>query len=592
MSASKRRTLAGLNLASVVLVCLFLAAGCGGKGDDPIVIKMKGQSVTLSEIKEAYDRVGGEGAYDNATIPERLDFVETWADKEILKSEAMKHVKEPSETTRVQLTRYRERFLVTAFWKQMSEGVTVPQDTIDCYRDILRKQMLLSVIQVSEEEEARDLLRGIESGASFESLARLHSEDRYTKDAGGRTGWVGPGGGPLPMVARHAFGSLEKGQITEEPFQTPKGFFIVRVDDVRMLESTPQLEQQWLVTARQTFFRNRTQAIRDSVAEGRKLSIRSEALEPLRRVFFDYWDSLNTLQMTTGSVPYMALEPPSKEYWTTVEWGIPIVSFSDESWSIGDFVESLRGCDLEFWVTKSTDTEQIRRNVERRMLRYFMTLDAADWGWEKDPWYVQRFDRQKERRLLDDYHDGVLAKEVTISDADIQSFIESSPGSFIQGDMVDFGFILFPADAGEQAAEALRSLRGGEGWDDVGQNQALRSPEVSFVGATGLSAGDQHPDLARLAKHLVDSGRLPLNTYSDLMQSRRGLVILRVTSRVRGEPMPRAVAERYARSTLRDHRVEALLQQRIPSLRTEYSLEIVTEPLEKDVLAGSRGGGS
>jgi hypothetical protein len=326
------------------------------------------------------------------------------------------------------------------------------------------------------------------------------------------------------------------------------------------------------------------------VAERRKLSIRSEALEPLRGVFFGYWDSLNTLQMTTGSVPYMALEPPSKEYWTTEEWDIPIVSFNDERWSIGDFVESLRGCDLEFWVTKSTDTEQIRRNVERRMLRYFMTRDASDWGWEKDPWYVQRFDRQKERRLLDDYHDGVLAKEVTISNADIQSFIEANPGSFIQGDMVDFGFILFPADAGEQATEALRSLRGGEGWDDVGQNQALRSPEVSFVGATGLSAGDQYPDLARLAKHLVDTGRLPLNTYSDLMQSRRGLVILRVTSRVRGEPMPRAVAEKYARSALRDHRVEALLQQRIPSLRTEYSLETMTEPLERDILAGSREG--
>jgi hypothetical protein len=108
------------------------------------------------------------------------------------------------------------------------------------------------------------------------------------------------------------------------------------------------------------------------------------------------------------------------------------------------------------------------------------------------------------------------------------------------------------------------------------------------VGATGLKAGDQYTELARLAKRLVDTGRLPLNTCSDLMQSRRGWVILRVTSRVRGEPMPRAVAERYARATLLDRRVEALLQQRMPQLRTQYSLEILTEPLERDSLEGSR----
>lgn len=585
MFAEKGTIVAGLKLAPIFAVCLLLVAGCAKK-DDPVVIKMKGKTLTLSDIKEAYDRVNGEGFFDNATIPERQEFAETWANKEILLSEARKHVKEPSKTTKLQLVRYRERFLEVAYWRQMSEGVTLPEDTLSYYRDVSRKQMLLSVIQVSTDEEAEDLLRRVRAGESFETLARLHSEDRYTKEAGGRTGWVGMGGGNLPIVETFAFENLEKGQLCDAPVQTPKGFFIVRVDDVRILDPTPELEQQWRATARQSYFRNRTRAIKDSVLLHHNYEVHSEALEPLTRGFYDFWDSLNVLQATTGGVPYMSLDPPSRSYWSSEEWSMPAVSFDGETWTIGDLVESLRECDLEFWLGKNTDEDQTRRNIERRMLRHFMVKDATDWGWEKKPWYKERYDRRVENRLLEDYYEEVLAKEVTITDEEIQKYRAAHEADFTEDDMIDFGFLLFPPDGQEQAEEALKALRRGGDWNDIGQNQMLSNPGVSFVGATGLNASDQYPELAYRAKGLVDTGRLPLNTYSDLVRSQRGWAVLRVTSRVRGNPMPAAVAESFIRKTLTDQGIEAILQERIPALRTEYGLEIFTAPLESDLIPG------
>lgn len=576
-------------LLSLGAALVLFFVGCtgdaeNGRGDseDLVVIEMKGGDVQLSEIRSEYDRVKGQGAYENSTFPERLEFAETYASKECLLREAKKHVKSPSRVTEVQLTRYRERFLENAFWREVSpEEIVIPPDTLEYHRSSLRRQMLLNVIRVPTEDRARDLISRIEAGENFETLARLHSTEPYTKESGGRTDWVGQDATVLQLVTRYAFANLEKGQMSREPVQTPLGFHVVRVEDVRDLESTPEREETWARLARQAYLRNRSRVVRDSVLSYHRLEIREETLEPLTRIFDFFWDSLRILGQTGGFADHMKLDPPEMTPAWRDDWSRVLLTFDGNEWTIGDFMESLELCDVEFWPRGGGGASLTGREVKKRMERKFMVDSAAEWGWEKTPWFAGRMDWQKDRRVVRDYYDGFLAQEVAVTEDDIRSQYEANRGDFLENDSVDFGIILYPPNMEQKAHETLKLLRAGQRWEDVGTSQTLGNPAVTFVGATGITAGDDYPELASAAKWLVDSRGLSLGSYSEPVRLNTGWGIFRVTSRVPGTPMPWGTVSRLIRSTLTEQRVDALIEERMPELRSQYGVRILEESLRE-----------
>jgi peptidyl-prolyl cis-trans isomerase C len=472
-----------LSLGAALVLCFLGCTGDAenGRGDaeDLIVIEMKGGDVRLSKIRSEYDRVKGQGAFENSTFPERLEFAETYANKECLLREAKRHVKSPSRVTEVQLARYRERFLENAFWREVSpEEIVIPPDTLESYRSNFRRQMLLNVIRVPTEDQARDLISRIEAGESFEALARRHSTEPYTKDSGGRTDWVGRDATVLQLVARYASENLEKGQMSREPVETPLGFHVVRVEDVRDLESTPEREETWARLGRQAYLRNRSRAVRDSMVAYHRLEIKEETLEPLTWIVESFWDSLRALGRKGGFADHMKLDPPEMTPAWRDDWSSVLLTFDDSEWTIDDFMESLKLCDVEFWPRGGGGASLTGREVKKRMERKFMVDSAIEWGWEKTPWFAGRMDWQKDRRVVRDYYDGVLAQEVAVTEEDIRARHEASPGDFLENDSVDFGVLLYPPNMEQKAHEALKLLKAGQKWEDVGTSQTLANPAV------------------------------------------------------------------------------------------------------------------
>ena len=556
--------------------------GCGKKTNEVVAIRMSGGDIPLSVVRTEFERVNGADSFTGASQEARIEFAETLANKEILLREARKSVREPSLRTRVQLTRYRERFLDTAFWRKMSEDVSVPEDTIAVY---LRKQMeqrLVSVIQVPSAELAGGLLAKLRGGESFETLARLHSTHAPTRNEGGRLGWVGTGGQVLPAVVQYAFEHLDAGEVSPEPLQTAVGFHIVRVDDVRMQDATADQEQQWRSRAALSFHNNLSAAIRDSLTAHHRLQIRPEAVETLRRMFFSYWDSLNTIQQSRGGVDYLTLEPPGSRYLTPEEWSMDLLSFSEATWTVRDFNESLRECDLEFWPSKTASVEPTARAIERRMLRWFTVHAAVAWGWEDSTWFKERLGRREERQILEDYVDQVLSPQVAPSAETIRKYFDDNPEQFLEKDIVNFGFIQYMTADRRRAEDALARLRQGKAWEEVGQQETLGHGDVVFVPSTGVGIGDRYPALAREAKRLVDSGALPLNTYGDPVEVDGSSVIFVVFSRVPGTPVSWEVAQLFIRVQLTEQAVERLLMEKMPELRSKHRVEVVEEAFSSE----------
>jgi peptidyl-prolyl cis-trans isomerase C len=94
-------------------------------------------------------------------------------------------------------------------------------------------------ILVETAAEADAVIAKIKGGAKFEELAKT-SKDTGSAANGGDLDWATPSS--FPKVFSDAFVNLQKGQVTEKAVQTPNGFHIIKVDDVREAK-LPTLEE-------------------------------------------------------------------------------------------------------------------------------------------------------------------------------------------------------------------------------------------------------------------------------------------------------------------------------------------------------------
>lgn len=85
-------------------------------------------------------------------------------------------------------------------------------------------------ILVEKEEDAKAIVEQLKKGAKFEDLAK-QSKDTGSAANGGDLDWAGPDAFVKPFS--DAMVALEKGKMTEAPVQSPFGWHVIRLDDVR-----------------------------------------------------------------------------------------------------------------------------------------------------------------------------------------------------------------------------------------------------------------------------------------------------------------------------------------------------------------------
>ncbi len=117
-------------------------------------------------------------------------------------------------------------------------------------------------ILVDTEDEAKRVIRELDAGASFETLAS-ESKDPGSKGRGGDLGWA------LPTVYVKPFADamvqLSKGQTTSTPVRTQFGYHVIRLDDVREVQVPPfeKVEQRIRQQLTQRKIATRVNELRD-----------------------------------------------------------------------------------------------------------------------------------------------------------------------------------------------------------------------------------------------------------------------------------------------------------------------------------------
>lgn len=106
------------------------------------------------------------------------------------------------------------------------------------------RHILIKVNELTSESDALQLIHQlkerIDNGASFEELAKLHSEDN-SASSGGDLGWISPGV-TVPAFEK-AMNALRPGDISE-PVQTPFGWHLIQVIERRSQDVSDEQQRQ------------------------------------------------------------------------------------------------------------------------------------------------------------------------------------------------------------------------------------------------------------------------------------------------------------------------------------------------------------
>lgn len=97
-------------------------------------------------------------------------------------------------------------------------------------------------ILVKTEAEAKALIAQLKKGANFAKLASEKSLDQGSRDVGGILDWTSPS--TYTTQLSDAIKSLKKGQLDDQPVQSPAGWHVVKLEDTRASQLFPKFEER------------------------------------------------------------------------------------------------------------------------------------------------------------------------------------------------------------------------------------------------------------------------------------------------------------------------------------------------------------
>ena len=238
---------------AITLCAVLLLTGCKTKlkNGKEVAIKINGENITADtlydELREKYaqyqiiddiDKKIFDVIYkDDEEIEEQVkNQFESYESQynqngqtfeDVLKSYGYKNAKQFKEELKLNIQRNKA---IDDYIKDNITKKEIQKYYDENYAgDISAKHILISVTdEVSEEEaleKAKDLIKQLEDGADFDTLARDNSDDPGSKDNGGDLGYFNKG--QMVKEFEDAAYSLKINEYTKEPVKTSYGYHII-----------------------------------------------------------------------------------------------------------------------------------------------------------------------------------------------------------------------------------------------------------------------------------------------------------------------------------------------------------------------------
>lgn len=260
-----------MRLAKFSAAALFSVAGmlvltaCNAQESSKPVAVVNGVPIPQSRVDYVAKMQTASGQQKDT--PEfRQQLREALITRELIAQEAIRQGldKNPDYQTQIELA--RQQILVGAFLEEYAAKHVPTEDDLRKEYDAVRKESFdpnakeyrVRHILVKKEADAKAIIAQLAKGAKFEDIARKRSEDTGSKNKGGALEWTD--GANLVKPFAEAMKALKAGETTKAPVQSPYGWHVIRVDEIRE-PSFPSFEEVKDQVAKQVAAKQRDEFI-------------------------------------------------------------------------------------------------------------------------------------------------------------------------------------------------------------------------------------------------------------------------------------------------------------------------------------------
>lgn len=246
----KSRTIWTIILGALLICCIAVAytltksqAGASSSGES--IATIGGKSVTREEwLKEMEDQ------YGKSTLEDMINVrvVEQLAKKNNLKVSKSEVDREFLLIKAVNNSFYEDEHTTEKEWKDQIRYNILLEELLTRDIDISNKELesfynknkelyqfddsyRIRHIVVKDEEEAREVLKELKGGSSFEAVAAERSTDRYTSPYGGDLGFVTEASDNIPSAYIEEAKTLKEDEWSQEPIKVSNGYAIIQLKE-------------------------------------------------------------------------------------------------------------------------------------------------------------------------------------------------------------------------------------------------------------------------------------------------------------------------------------------------------------------------
>lgn len=225
--------------ASLLIALLVVAVPAFAQN----VAVVNGKAIPTSRVEAVVKQVVAQGQQPDS--PQLRDLIKKdLIGREVMMQEAEKQGFGKDAAVKAQIDNARQAIIINAMVADYIKKNPVADADVKAEYDRFTaqagdKEYHVRHILTTTEAEANDVIAKLKAGSKFEDLAKT-SKDTGSAANGGDLDWASPSSFPPAFSA--AFVALQKGGVTEKPVQTPNGFHVIKVDDIRPAK-LPTLEE-------------------------------------------------------------------------------------------------------------------------------------------------------------------------------------------------------------------------------------------------------------------------------------------------------------------------------------------------------------
>ncbi|ENJ6135127.1 MULTISPECIES: peptidylprolyl isomerase PrsA [Bacillus] len=218
------------------LISILTLAACGQKDSSATVATATDSTITKSDFeKQLKDRYGKDMLYEmmaQDVITKKYKVSEDDVDKEVQKAKSQYGDQFKNILKNNGLKDEADFKNQIKFKLAMNEAIkkSVTEKDVKAH---YKPEIKASQILVSDENEAEEIKKKLDTGASFEELAKQESQDLLSKEKGGDLGYFNSGR-MAPEFETAAY-KLKVGQISN-PVKSPNGYHIIKLTDKKDLK--------------------------------------------------------------------------------------------------------------------------------------------------------------------------------------------------------------------------------------------------------------------------------------------------------------------------------------------------------------------